>query len=55
MVKYNRKDIKKNIAYVCITESLCCRAEINRNCKSTILQLKKNKWQVEKVENIGWI
>ena len=29
MVMYNGKDIKKNIAYVCITESICCRAEIN--------------------------
>ena len=26
---------------ICITESLCCIPEINKHCKSTILQLRK--------------
>ena len=33
----------KNNVYVCITESLWCTAEINTNCKSTILQQKQVK------------
>ena len=32
---------KKTNAYMCITESLCCTADIGTTCKSTILQLKK--------------
>ena len=34
------KNIKKNV-YLCITESLCCTAEIKQHCKSTIFQFKK--------------
>ena len=34
------KHIKKHV-YICIPESLCCAAEINTTCKSTILQLNK--------------
>ena len=28
VINYNGKDIKKNI-YICMTESLCCTAEVN--------------------------
>ena len=28
MINYNRKEYQKNV-YICITESLCCTAEIN--------------------------
>ena len=28
---------------MCMTESLCCAAEINTHCKSSIFQLKKKK------------
>ena len=36
----NINKFKKNNAYMCITESLCCTADIDTTCKSTILQLK---------------
>ena len=35
-INHNGKNIKKN-AYMCITKTLCCKAEIN-TFKSTILQ-----------------
>jgi len=35
------KNMKKNM-YICIIDSLCCTAE-TQYCKSTILQLKKEK------------
>ena len=34
------KNIKKHV-YICLTESLCCAAEITQPYKSTILQLNK--------------
>ena len=41
-INHNRKEYKKNV-YMCMTESLCCAAEINTHCKSSIFQLKKKK------------
>ena len=44
------KNLKKNIAiymelYIYINESICYIPEINTNCKSTILHLKKQNMQ----------
>ena len=38
-INHNGKEyLKKKNVYMCITESLCCTAEIGTNCKSTIFQ-----------------
>ena len=39
VINHNKENVK-NI-YICITESLCCKAEINTYCKSTVNSLKK--------------
>ena len=41
-INHNGKEYKKNV-HTCVTESLCCTAEINTTLyyKSTIIQLKK--------------
>jgi len=33
VINHNRKNIFKNNAYICITESLCCIAKINATLK----------------------
>ena len=38
MINHNGEDYEKEYIHICISESLCCTAEINTNCKSTILQ-----------------
>ena len=43
VINQNGKEYKNEKIYICITESLCCTAEINTHCKSTIRQLKKKK------------
>ena len=38
--------------YVCITESLCCTAEINTHCKSTISTESSNPISIFKIKII---
>ena len=40
---------------MCKTESLCCTVEIGQHCKSTTLQLKKERNFLKKRERSGWI
>ena len=37
VINSNGKEYEKEYIYICITESLCCTAEINTTFKSTIL------------------
>ena len=43
-----KKDTKKKNIYTCITESLCCPAEIAQHYKSTVLNKNENKFKKEK-------
>ena len=37
VINHNGKQFSKSV-YLCITESLCCTAELTQHCKSIILQ-----------------
>ena len=50
VIKRNGKEHEKEYVHICRTESLCCIAEINTHCKSTILQSNfKEKFMKKKL------
>ena len=42
VINHNGKNMNKN-AYICVTESLCCRAEINTTLQINYTSVKKKR------------